>query len=601
MTVQTKRAVLLLWIIISPFQTLFSQHSTRNDYTGSWETPASWNPVWASPQTNISGYDITVNGYITINSSLSFSGTSNSLIINDTLIIRGDLNLSNNNRLTIMNNGILILKGNLTIDNETDITANGYFIITGSIIKIGTSHHGSFISNDNPVKVFIGGTSNLGTSESSYPVLNCPAKITTAFPGSHCSYGNMADLANDPINSFFQSTFIAVVSTADPGKACAGTGIQLNAAVIGGSGSYTYSWTSVPAGFISSVSNPVVYPAVSTIYKISVSDGYATTSSQVSVIINALPATPGITAAGSTTFCAGSSVKLTSGTGAGYLWSNGATTASIIVSSSETFTVKVTNANGCQSASSAETIIKVNAIPSAPLITASGPVTFCEGGKVTLTSDSGAGYLWSTGAKTSAISVSAKGGYAVMITDLNGCQSPYSGLTVVTVIEIPVAKSGPDQELKQIFETTMEAELSSPGSGEWSVVTGTGQFADIHSPVTKVTGLSVGENVFLWKVINGICEASDEVDITVLDLFIPSVITPDGDGVNDFFVIGESTGSMQLIIFNRWGNEEFKNGNYLNDWNGLNNKGQELPGETYFYILKMENGIIRKGSVLILR
>jgi len=58
---------------------------------------------------------------------------------------------------------------------------------------------------------------------------------------------------------------------------------------------------------------------------------------------------------------------------------------------------------------------------------------------------------------------------------------------------------------------------------------------------------------------------------------------------------------MELIIFNRWGNEEYTNANYLNDWNGRNNKGLELPEDTYFYILKFENGIIKKGSVLIKR
>jgi trimeric autotransporter adhesin len=102
-------------------------------------------------------------------------------------------------------------------------------------------------------------------------------------------------------------------------------------------------------------------------------------------------------------------------------------------------------------------------------------------------------------------------------------------------------------------------------------------------------------------VLYGDCEDTAEVKIIVNDQFIPSVITPDGDGKNDYFKISEYDGKVGLIIFNRWGNEEFKNTNYLNDWNGLNNEGQELPNDTYFYILKFENGNIIKGSVLIKR
>jgi gliding motility-associated-like protein len=56
-----------------------------------------------------------------------------------------------------------------------------------------------------------------------------------------------------------------------------------------------------------------------------------------------------------------------------------------------------------------------------------------------------------------------------------------------------------------------------------------------------------------------------------------------------------------MIIFNQWGIEEYTNDNYINDWDGRNNKGKELPNDTYFYLLKFENGKIKQGSVLIKR
>jgi len=105
-------------------QTLFSQHVSKNNYSGAWETPASWSPTWPSPQTTLTGPDITINGYITVNGSLSFTGTSD-LIINDTLVIEGDLSLGNNSDLTINGGGILIVRGNFSVHNPSEIIANG--------------------------------------------------------------------------------------------------------------------------------------------------------------------------------------------------------------------------------------------------------------------------------------------------------------------------------------------------------------------------------------------------------------------------------------------------------------------------------------------
>ena len=111
MIVQINRIFLLLGIFFLPIESVFSQsHVSKNNYTGYWSTPTSWSPTWSSPQTNIFGYDITINGYITLNGSLSFSILPSNLIINDTLVINGDLTLGLLTNLTINGNGILIVR-----------------------------------------------------------------------------------------------------------------------------------------------------------------------------------------------------------------------------------------------------------------------------------------------------------------------------------------------------------------------------------------------------------------------------------------------------------------------------------------------------------
>ena len=84
-------------------------------------------------------------------------------------------------------------------------------------------------------------------------------------------------------------------------------------------------------------------------------------------------------------------------------------------------------------------------------------------------------------------------------------------------------------------------------------------------------------------------------------LLIPNVFTPNGDGRNDKFEITglEAYGNANLLIFNRWGNEVYKNGNYKNEWDALG-----LNEGTYYYILNLKQGDkteVHKGWILIKR
>lgn len=114
----------------------------------------------------------------------------------------------------------------------------------------------------------------------------------------------------------------------------------------------------------------------------------------------------------------------------------------------------------------------------------------------------------------------------------------------------------------------------------------------------------IGTDEFEYRITdeNGL-EATAKVYVTVAprDLFIPNVITPNGDGKNDNFVIvgSEAYDNIDLIIVNRWGNEVYRNQNYNNDWSG-----QGLNEGTYFYIISAVKGNdvrVFKGNVLIKR
>jgi len=243
--------------------------------------------------------------------------------------------------------------------------------------------------------------------------------------------------ASDQVTITISGGALSATATATPSTICAGASIQLSAGASGGTGIYTYSWTSIPAGYTSSAANPTVTPAVNTTYYVAVNDGITTANSNVAVTVNAVPAQPTITAIGATTFCAGGSVTLTATAALSYLWSNGAITQSINVTTSGSYTVQVTNASGCQSVPSAATSVTVNPVPAQPTITAGGPTTLCTGGSVTLTSSTGVTYLWSNGVTTQSIDVTTAGSYTVQVASGAGCQSIASAAAVVTVNALP--------------------------------------------------------------------------------------------------------------------------------------------------------------------
>jgi gliding motility-associated-like protein len=91
------------------------------------------------------------------------------------------------------------------------------------------------------------------------------------------------------------------------------------------------------------------------------------------------------------------------------------------------------------------------------------------------------------------------------------------------------------------------------------------------------------------------------IDVKPVELNIPNIITPNGDGSNDTFVIEELEYYMsnEIAIFSRYGKKVFSQSNYQGEWDGRN-----LRDGAYFYVLKAEGYFGRdtyKGSITILR
>ena len=85
----------------------------------------------------------------------------------------------------------------------------------------------------------------------------------------------------------------------------------------------------------------------------------------------------------------------------------------------------------------------------------------------------------------------------------------------------------------------------------------------------------------------------DFLDSQACGIIVPEGFSPNGDGVNDTFVIGYLDGKrINLTVYNRWGNKVYQSQEYKNDWDGKSNyglvTGDQLPDGTYFYIVTVD-------------
>ena len=173
----------------------------------------------------------------------------------------------------------------------------------------------------------------------------------------------------------------------------------------------------------------------------------------------------------------------------------------------------------------------------------------------------------------------------------------------IYIFEGPTANAGYDQELNYLFNSTLNAAVPVLGTGQWSNSSDSSVIIDPTNPITAVTNLALGQNIFFWTVTHESCDVvADSLIIYVNDLFFPQAVTPNGDNHNDYFVVeGIENISNTLQVFNRWGQLVFETNNYVNDWDGIDNYGNELVSDTYFYIANLEGDRAVSGYIVLKR
>jgi Secretion system C-terminal sorting domain len=190
-----------------------------------------------------------------------------------------------------------------------------------------------------------------------------------------------------------------------------------------------------------------------------------------------------------------------------------ASTGAITLAGSAPGTYTITNTvgagGGCAAVSATAQVI-LDATPAAS-ITASGPTTFCQGGSVVLTASGGGSYLWSTGATTASITVSASGTYGVTATNAAGCSSAAAAVAVTVTPQVTAAFSYPAGS----FCTTAASitpTITGTSGGNFSA--GAGLVLDAQSGVINA-GASTPGTYTVTYAVGTACPASATAQVTI--------------------------------------------------------------------------------------
>ncbi len=226
------------------------------------------------------------------------------------------------------------------------------------------------------------------------------------------------------------------------------------------------------------------------------------------------------------------------------------------------------------------------------------PVGLCDGASAVL--DAGAGYdtyTWSTGATSSSITVSSPGTYWVAVTE-GIC---IGGDTVLVVVQ---ADPPPAQD---VFICPGDEPQLAPPYPVNSILWNTG------STEATITVNASGSYWYTAEDQYG-CTVQDTIEVTLVtntesSAIVPNVFSPNGDGLNDTFMVeGLSLVDFNMEIYDRWGLIMYETNNPGRGWNGgLDNSAEKVPDGTYYYIVKFrdrcsqEPTTTRTGHVTLLR
>ena len=334
----------------------------------------------------------------------------------------------------------------------------------------------------------------------------------------------------------------------------------------------------------------------------------ASSASSIAVSFEPAPAPPVTQTA--VVFCTGQAIPLLSASASGIInWYNDAGLTQILATgtsyqpdNSVGNDIFVQTVEG-NCASEAIEITLTEAAPVSAEILYEGNTAFCDFQPIVLNSASPSGNLWSTGETMQSITITEAGTYTLTVTGT--CNSDNA---VQTFVDNGVDASFSLSVSEGLAPLTTTASITSSNadvstfslSGDNQIVTDNLPFTIQNEGTYTLTLISSNDEGCIDSVSREITVISG-----VLEVSIPNSFTPNGDGFNDAFKpVIKGLEEINLVIFNRYGNQVASWKQEIVNWDGSHN-GTSSPDGVYFYVLmgKDYSGaeVERTGSITILR
>lgn len=380
-------------------------------------------------------------------------------------------------------------------------------------------------------------------------------------------------------------------------------------------GTYTFKWNTIPVQ-----TTPSIFKLPAGVYVITATDGNACSKSASFTIQNPPDITVTIVASNASSFAAkdGSlQAKVTPAGNYTYLWNTVPPQTKALATglAAATYTVTVTNANGCTKVKSGT--VGVDGKVPEPGVTIVNTLAdeyngfgvscngVCDGVLAAIPPTKAIPpflYVWSDNAVGDPDSLALNlcaGIYGVTITDSNG-DKYYAALKFNLTAPAPLTL----KIVTAAAPTPSATALVTGGVSPYEFKFNSSPFTssnisevDGYDPVTIIA--KDANNCTVVKTTPG--PLGQDCNQARL------VITPNGDGINDFFILSCANVYTlnKLTIFDRWGRMLYQKGAYQNDWNGESDKGDPLPEGGYYWAFEYVNANgnieVAKGSITIVR
>ena len=307
---------------------------------------------------------------------------------------------------------------------QISVTASGPLAICqGSSVSLTASP-----SAGNTFQWQIGGANISGATNASYAANGAGSYTVVATSSNGCAATSTPSVVTiNPLPP-------ASITPNGPTTFCVGGNVLLQAN--SGNG-FNYQWQN-GGNVIPGAVNGVLNVSTAGSYTVTVSDLNNCSATSTAINVNVAGVQAQISFTGQPAICDGQAVVLNANTDAGltYVWSNngntipGATGATYTATTGGNYTVAVTDLNNCTSTSAVQTIT-VGESPEVPVVTAAGPIKFCEGGSVDLSTPTVIGivYQWLldgnilSGENQPSITADQTGDFLVTAVNTSGCLS----------------------------------------------------------------------------------------------------------------------------------------------------------------------------------